>query len=67
MPPLLTGQIAHAQNLMGSFPGGEPAGNTNFRGPDFLGLATTEPGNHFLAGGDLKAHSLLWGEHQLAD
>ncbi len=37
------------------------------RGQDTLVLATTEPGNVFLAGGDINAHSPLWDEHQQAD
>ncbi len=37
------------------------------RGQDTLGLAPTEPGNLFLAGGDLNAHPPLWDEHQPAD
>ncbi len=37
------------------------------RGQDTLVLAPTEPGNLFLAGGDLTAHSPLWEEHQPAD
>ncbi len=34
------------------------------RREDTPALATTEPVNRFLAGGDLNAHSPLWGEHQ---
>ncbi len=37
------------------------------RGQDTLALAPTEPGNLFLAAGDLNAHSPLWDEHQPAD
>ncbi len=36
-------------------------------GQDTLVLATTKPGNLFLAGGDLNAHSRLWDEHKPAD
>ncbi len=39
----------------------------HIRGQDTLVLAPTEPGNLFLAGGDLNAHSPLWDEHQQAD
>ncbi len=34
------------------------------RGANTFALDTTEPGNLFLAGGDLNAHSPLWEEHQ---
>ncbi len=37
------------------------------RGQDTLALAPTEPGNLFLASGNLNAHSPLWNEHQPAD
>ncbi len=40
---------------------------TPIRGQDTLAIALTEPGNPFLAGGDLNAHSLLWEEHHTAD
>ncbi len=36
-------------------------------GQDTLVLAPTEPGNLFLTGGDLNAHSPLWDEHQPGD
>ncbi len=36
-------------------------------GQDNLVLAPTEPGNLFLAGGDLNANSLQWVEQQPAD
>ncbi len=39
----------------------------HFNGQDTLVLAPTGPGNLFLAGGDLNAHSPLWGEHQPED
>ncbi len=40
---------------------------TPIRGQVTLALALTEPGNLFLAGGDLNAHSPLWDELQPAD
>ncbi len=40
---------------------------TPIRGQGTLVLSPTEPGNLFLAGGDLNAPSPLWVEHQPAD
>ncbi len=37
------------------------------RGQDILVLGPSEPGNLFLAGGDLNAHFPLWDEHKPAD
>ncbi len=45
----------------------KPKLGSDDRGEDTLVLATTEPGNLFLARGDFNTHSLLWEEHQPGD